>query len=66
MTIMACRLATAIAVVGTLTVAMTSGSFAAPSTAPTVRQTGRRSVTSTAPTATLPLPGCIAPHVSGS
>ena len=30
MTIMACRLATAIAVVGTLTVAMTSGSFAAP------------------------------------
>jgi hypothetical protein len=30
MTIMARRLATAIAVVGTLTVAMTSGSFAAP------------------------------------
>ena len=30
MTIMACRLASAIAVVGTLTVAMTSGSFAAP------------------------------------
>jgi hypothetical protein len=30
MTIMACRLTTAIVVVGTLTVAMTSGSFAAP------------------------------------